>query len=147
MPRHQALQTLIVLALFDAAFKSKRVVPAAKGQVPTTSQVSRVADTLITAEQRAQLKKTYATEGYTSDYFNATVEFQGKLKLLEVALNDDGSDNAVVAALRALKTTVSVNPRYGTWNPQQVSLDEGGAVPSFITLSGATSSAPATPAG
>lgn len=134
VPRHQALQVLILVQLFDDVF-------ATKGGRPSDASITAVTNQLITGEQRTQIAQSFASHGYTTKYTALYLRFQGELKLLEQALNDDGSDSAVVSALRGLKTKVDVNPRYGTWNTQQVALDESGAVPSFITLSGAAPTA------
>ncbi len=127
LPRHEALQVLIITELFDE-------VLAKHGGEPTDTQVNAEIASGSTAAQRKQLSTELTKDGYTEAYRELYFQFQGKISLLSKRLGDDSSNTKLVAALRGLKTKVSVNPRYGKWDDANLSLNESGSIPSFVTL-------------
>lgn len=132
-PKSDVLGLIIADKLFTAVFKT---VP---GGLPTTSEMDTARAGILSqigmsADAFAQSE---AKEGYKASYTTYFVDVHAKFAILEDRLNDTAGDgSALLAAIDKTHLSVRVNPRYGTWQAQQLTVSTGPDVPSYFTFIG-----------
>jgi hypothetical protein len=147
-PKTEVVQILIQQQLFERTL-------AKNGGVPTNSQLASLHDQaaatflgtqLTGAALDSYLKSAQGAYGYGANYAQAllrTIELEAALavKVKAKSLTD------LAAAVNKLSIKVQVNPRYGTWDPKNLTL--GGPtsnIPSFLKLQGVSTAASTAPA-
>jgi hypothetical protein len=136
-PTRSVIDALILNELFVAALKaSPSGLPSASALATAQAQVLS-----STGATEAQVRQEFASEGYSSSYYELAVGVQARLTILETELKDTGNDAEVLAAILKLKIPVRVSPRYGTWTASTLRLSGGPAIPDFLTLQSSATAA------
>ena len=135
-PRSFVVDVLIKDQLFAALLDSS---PTA---APTEGKLSTLETQYLKGHSAHYVVGKLGATGYASSFESKIIEVQ----VLATLLNSEVSNGVNVNALASkLKFPVSVNPRYGQWDPKTLSLSAGttDGLPGFLTLQPtAQSSAP-----
>ncbi|PZS31378.1 MAG: hypothetical protein DLM58_11930 [Pseudonocardiales bacterium] len=140
-PKTEVIQILVQQKLFELTL-------AKNGGVPTDGELASLHDqaaaTFLGTQLKgaafdSYLKSVEGNYGYGSQYAQAllrTIELEAALvvKIKAQSIQD------VAAAVNKLNITVQINPRYGKWSPENLSIGAPSAtLPSFIKISGISS--------
>lgn len=111
-PRQFVLSTLVQIEAY------KRVLAAIGGQ-PSDSDLAKAKDVLLQGGSEDQLRQNVTSLGLAPSFTDAFLRSQELLSMLRQRLS---SAAAAAAAVKKADLHVSINPRYGTWNDQSLSL-------------------------
>jgi hypothetical protein len=126
-PRPFVLNILIKQRLYLALLRK-----TPKG-VPSDGEIAAAVQSELKGRSYRAVAEGLGVKGYTSAFDRFIVQFG----VLGGRLDSDVQSGVDVSGIAAkLKFPVSVNPRYGTWNPKQFNLTSGttAGLPSFVTL-------------
>ena len=148
-PKTTVVTYLVQQILFTRALAATRdgmPSEAVLNQLHDRAAQTLLGSSLTGAELDQYLSKNVGSSGFT-DKFPALVL---RTVELEQALIDRLKASSIDELSNAVQKTgvhVAVNPRYGIWSVAHLDVeDPGGAVPSFLTLVPAETTAPSTPA-
>jgi hypothetical protein len=80
-----------------------------------------------------QVAEGEGLKGYQESFYRVALRVQELSNIIQTARQQLGS-GAVDKAIRTVHFRVSVNPRYGTWNPKSLSFNGSPAVPSYLSV-------------
>jgi hypothetical protein len=126
-PKSDALDLLIVDQLLDEAFKVKGGAPS-----PTQLAEGRAAYLSSKGISAATYESALTGIGFRKKFADIDIDANVKYELLATAFKD--TDGSKTRAYLAHVAKVDVNPRYGSWDASTLNLNNGPAVPSFLTL-------------
>jgi hypothetical protein len=140
VPKQSALSVWIQVALLD------RAIDAHGG--PRTEQETAAARTAVLGQGSiAEAEKSVETQGYTSALGDLYVDREAALVVLYqrlkkgttaqqalTALSTSQANTALIDAINSTHPVVTVSPRYGEWDENQLSLstDPTAGLPSFV---------------
>jgi hypothetical protein len=130
-PKSQVLELLVRQDLFQALFKT---LP---GGLPSAGALSAGRSTLLSGAgytNISQLEQTITPHGYRASFAGLILDSNTEATILFSELKDPGDASALLSAVDKLHKPVSINPRYGSWTPTSLAINNGPAVPSFLTL-------------
>jgi hypothetical protein len=151
-PRSQVLQFLIQEQVFEKTL-------ASLGKVPTDSQLASLHDEAASVLLQTNLtgsaidnaiRKGLPTSGIRPSFVKTYLRVQ-ELEYAIIASRQLTQLPQLLALINKAHVSISVSPRYGTWDPKTIGLDGKAAVPSYLTVQpgadAATTAAPTQPAG
>lgn len=138
-PRSFVLTVLLDSRLFEQVLREVRT--EANRAYPSQSEVSAAENTFLSGASVRQLEQGVMKSGLTAAFADLYLKERGLEELLGTEAKGGADINTVVAKLHA---KVSVNPRYGVWDPKTFTLNSTSkdGLPSFLHAN-ATYTAPA----
>lgn len=140
-PRTYVLGTLLNERLYS------EVLAATPTGAPSAGAISSAQQQLLQGTSPDAVTQQYVQHGYQADFATLYLHEQALEQILSTDVQ--GGLN-VKAILDKLRVSVSVNPRYGAWDPTTYSLSTSpnAGLPSFLTLTpgGSTFSTPSSSA-
>ena len=127
-----APKPFVVQILIDQRLYPK-LLRAAKVGSPTRGQLTTLRRQYLAGSSPKAKVESLGVKGYSSSLTSVILDVEVYATLLNQA-QQQGSDLNTVAS--ALKFPVSVNPRYGTWDPKNLTLKSTTAagLPGYLTL-------------
>ena len=142
VPRSFVLQTLIEDRLFTAALVDTHGLPSNADLAAAYQQVTQ-------GQTAAQVEQGFTKYGFTPAFAAVVVHRSEYQAILANRVGATSDYTPLVAEVAKLNIAVSVSPRYGSWDPQNLGVQTGPAagVPDFVTLSPSPASGSGSPTG
>jgi hypothetical protein len=134
-PKAEVLTTLVRTAIVDQIFKT---LP---GNHPTASELDAARTSVLSQlgiSSVTALENQAKPAGFTTAYATAFIDEQAKIIALTADLKDPGDGTAVAKAIAKQHLKISVSPRYGVWDPSQLTVGSSPSLPSFLTTASST---------
>jgi hypothetical protein len=106
---------------------------ATKGGAPSPGAVSGLVDGYVGSSTPQQTVAKLGVKGYAPSFARQVLRYRALGQLLDNRANNHVDVNG---ALTKLKYRVSINPRYGAWDPKALTVKTDGTagLPDFLTL-------------
>lgn len=143
VPRSFVLQTLIEDRLFAAALLDTH------GGTPSNADLASAYQQVTQGQTPAQLVQSFTKYGFTPAFASVVVHRSEFQAILATRVGATSDYTPLVAEVAKLNIAVSVSPRYGSWDAQNLGVDAGSAagVPDFVTLHPSPAAGSGTPTG
>lgn len=99
----------------------------------TSAQLDARLDSDLGGKTPTQVAESEGLKGYQESFYRVALRVQELSSIVQSARQQLGSD-AVDKIIRTVHFTVSVNPRYGTWDAAKLSFNGTPAVPSYLSV-------------
>ena len=124
-------RSFVVAELINAQLYAKvmSLIPSVSDVTPAQLDAQLQQD--LAGASVTQFAESHGLHGFTEDFYKIVLRTQEMIVVLRTAQSNGVN---VAAAFRKLNFPVSVSPRFGSWDKNQLFLTSGAAVPGYLDV-------------